>query len=223
MNSPLWLHRLWQELHRLANHSRPVLYQGVDISEHNGYVDFNALKGKIDFAILRCGYGSDYISQDDSCFQRNAEACDAAGIPYGVYLYSYATDESMARNEAAHTLRLLRGRDPDFGVWYDIEDSCLPYGEGVAAQCKIYCDTLLAAGCTCVGIYAPLYLMEDYLSGPELKPYDKWVAQWNWTCDYPEPGIWQYTSEGVIGGQTFDMNYVYKDYPELTGGNMTQQ
>ncbi len=225
MKFPLWFHRFWQKLRRLANDSRPVLYRGIDVSEWNGAVNFNALQGKIDFALLRCGYGSDFSQQDDSCFAHNAQACTAAGIPYGVYLYSYAQNESMAQSEAAHVLRLLHGEDPDFGVWYDVEDKSLPFAaKRVPALCKTFCDILLAAGCTCVGVYAYLSDMEAYLSGPEMEPYQKWVAQWNWDCDYPKAGMWQFTDHAVFDGQgPFDMSYAYVDYLEMTGGNMLQQ
>ena len=36
-----------------------VLATGIDISEFNGDVDIAAMKGKIDFVIIRCGYGGD--------------------------------------------------------------------------------------------------------------------------------------------------------------------
>lgn len=224
MELPLWLHYLLQRLYELTDSSQRVLYKGIDVSEHNGNVDFEALKNKIDFAILRCGYGSDFTYQDDSSFRRNMQACTAAGIPYGVYLYAYAQNETMARSEAAHAIRLLHGEDPDFGVWYDVEDSTLPFRAGkVPSLCKTWCDTMLAAGCTCVGVYASESDMETYLDGPELDPYEKWVAQWNYTCDYFRPGMWQFTDEAKLGGQgPFDMSYAYRDYLELTGANMKQ-
>ena len=77
---------------------------GIDISEFNGDVDIAALKGQIDFIIIRCGYGSNYEDQDDTQYEANVRKCEAAGIPYGVYLYSYAKNTDMARSEAAHAL-----------------------------------------------------------------------------------------------------------------------
>ena len=67
--------------------------KGVDISEHNGAVDFAALtQAGVKFAILRLGYGSDYTSQDDAQFAQNVRKAEAAGMPWGAYLYSYAKD-----------------------------------------------------------------------------------------------------------------------------------
>ncbi len=225
MGYPLWLHQFWQKILSLTSRSAPVLYRGIDVSGHNGSVDFKALRRNIDFAILRCGYGGNYTHQDDSCFTHNVWRCTEAGIPYGVYLYSYAENKSMARDEAAHVLRLLHGIDPDFGVWYDVEDKCLPFSAGlVPSLCKTWCDIMLAAGCTCVGIYASLYDMRRYLSVPMLEPYEKWVAHWDGSCGYPKAGIWQFTDHATLKGQgPFDMSYAYKDYLDITGGNMTPQ
>lgn len=223
MNLPLWLHRFLQDLRAAVRRSQPVLYCGIDVSEHNGDVDFSKLMNDIGFAILRCGYGSDYSDQDDARFAENAAKCLKAGLPYGVYLYSYAKNTDMARSEAEHTLRLLRGREPQFGIWYDIEDETLPYDSTLPAICQTYCDTILAAGYPCVGLYASLSVMEHCLSVPLLKPYEKWVADWDKTCGYPNPGMWQYTASGILCGRQFDMNYAYKDYIEMSEDPMTQQ
>lgn len=199
---------------------------GIDISEFNGDVDLAALKGQIDFVIIRCGYGSDYANQDDAQYEANVEKCEAAGIPYGVYLYSYAKNTEMARSEAAHTLRLLKGKRPLYGVWYDVEDSTLPAGEAIVDNCIAYCTEIQEAGYYC-GIYSFLYWMQTRLSSPRLDPYDKWVAQWNDTLDYDKPfGIWQYTNNGILNGKRFDMDRAYKDYPaiieEMEGTDMTR-
>ena len=45
--------------------------KGIDVSSHNGLVNFEAVKAAgIDFIILRAGYGSDDPGQDDAQFER---------------------------------------------------------------------------------------------------------------------------------------------------------
>ena len=192
--------------------------KGVDISEHNGSVDFQALKNAgIEFVIIRCGFGSDYVSQDDSRFSENVRKADTAGMPWGVYLYSYATNTAMANSEAQHTLRLLNGRKPAYGVWYDVEDPGQANADLVSI-CETYCNAIEAAGLYC-GIYSMLAWMNGKLNSSRLDRYDKWVAQWASSCQYAKPyGIWQYTDKLVIGGKSFDGNWAYKDYPSFTTG-----
>lgn len=59
--------------------------KGIDVSSWQGNIDWNKVKkSDIDFVIIRCGYGSDIKSQDDSKWERNVEECERLGIPYGV-------------------------------------------------------------------------------------------------------------------------------------------
>jgi GH25 family lysozyme M1 (1,4-beta-N-acetylmuramidase) len=58
--------------------------RGLDVSSHNGNVDWQAVKnaGYGDFAIIRLGIGSDYANQDDAQYERNISECERLGIPY---------------------------------------------------------------------------------------------------------------------------------------------
>ena len=96
---------------------------GIDVSSHQGYINWDVAAGYIDYAIIRCGYGSDYTANDDSYWEYNASECERLGIPYGVYLYSYAEKESEAKSEADHVLRLLNGHNPTLPIYYDLEDT----------------------------------------------------------------------------------------------------
>ncbi len=198
---------------------------GVDISENNGSVDFAALNGSgVKFALIRCGYGDNIASQDDSRFFENVRKAQAAGIPYGVYLYSYALNTAQAKSEAAHALRLLgQIAKPTYGVWFDMEDgddykarNGMPSNDTLVKICEAFCVELEAQGYY-TGIYSALSWLNNQLNDSRLDKYDKWVAQWNATCDYRKPyGIWQYTDKLYIGGRRFDANWAYKDYPALT-------
>ncbi len=199
---------------------------GVDISENNNSVDFAALKkAGVKFVLIRCGYGSDDTDQDDSRFFENVRKARAAGMSYGVYLYSYALNTSQAKSEAAHALRLLGQVDrPAYGVWFDMEDADgykakngMPSDDTLVKICEAFCVELQAQGYY-TGIYAALSWLENQLDDRRLDRYDKWVAQWNEVCEYDKPyGIWQYTDELYIGGKRFDANWAYKDYPAMTG------
>ena len=64
----------------------------IDVSSYNGFIQWDNMKNYIEGTIIRIGYGNDIQSQDDAAAIRNMDECERLGIPYGVYLYSYALD-----------------------------------------------------------------------------------------------------------------------------------
>ena len=191
----------------------------IDVSEHQGTINWNAVKGNIDGAIIRCGYGSDIASQDDKQWKRNADECTRLGIPFGVYIYSYAKTNEQAKSEAQHVLRLIKGYKLSYPVYLDLEENGTQ--SGAIGRAKIFGDIIEKAGYWC-GVYANTNWWTNYLVG--LENYVKWVAQYNSTCTYSgKYDMWQYTSSGSVPGISgnVDMNHCYRDYPaEITGGAM---
>lgn len=193
---------------------------GIDVSAWQGDVDWKKVKQSgVKFAILRCGYGMDSTRQDDNTFERNANECERLGIPYGVYLYSYATNISKAKSEANHVLRLIKGRKLEYPVYLDLEDPVIEdVGRSqILRNARTFVDIIENAGYW-VGIYANLNWWENYLTDPWYDTKSKWVAQYNSECQYRKDyGIWQYSSSGTVNGVdgNVDLNYSYVDYPTL--------
>lgn len=182
---------------------------GIDVSEHQGKIDWEAAADCIDFAILRCGYGSDYDSQDDKQWARNVSECERLGIPYGVYLYSYVNSEEKAASEAEHVLRLLDGHTPSLPVYYDLEDP------GTVARCsaeellrytEIFTARLQEAGRR-VGVYSSWNWWHGRLSDPGFAAWDQWMAAWG-SRHSAEEGypLWQYYNKGRIPGIQGDVD-----------------
>lgn len=188
--------------------------KGVDISEMNGPVDFSALKrAGVKFVIIRCGYGSDHPGQQDVEFEANVRKAEEAGMPYGVYHYSYAKSAAGGKAEAAHALRLIGGRKPAYGVWYDMEDASTLGGD-LAGAAQAFCSEIQSAGLH-AGVYANLNWWENYLTGSAFDKYDRWVAQYNDRCQMKKPyAMWQFTDKLVIDGKAFDGNLDYQFFVE---------
>lgn len=189
----------------------------IDVSEHQGYIDWDKVKPQIDGVILRCGYGGDYPGQDDSQFRRNADECTRLNIPFGVYLYSYADSVEKARSEAAHVLRLVDGYRLSYPVYLDLEEPGTQ--AGALERACVFGDIIENAGYWC-GVYANLNWWENHLPG--LERFTKWVAQYYSKCEYVgrHLDIWQYTSRGRVDGinGSVDMNECYRDFPaEILG------
>ena len=95
---------------------------GIDVSHHQGAIDWELVATQIDFAIVRIGYGANLTTQDDRYWKANADACTRLKIPFGVYIYSHATNEEQALDEARHVLRQIKGYKLSMPVYLDLED-----------------------------------------------------------------------------------------------------
>lgn len=194
--------------------------KAVDISYHNGVIDFERLKNAVDYVIIRCGYGQDMTSQDDKQWGRNVSECERLGIPYGVYFYSYAKTTSKIEGEIRHCLRLLQGHAPSLPVFFDSEEKGT---QGVAKHnAKRFCDAMLTNGYR-AGIYASKSWFESYIG--ETWGYDLWIARYSNALGMNNVDIWQYSSNGAVDGINgrCDVNHVYKDYGTLSAKPVTPQ
>lgn len=192
----------------------------IDVSEHQETINWNQVKTTgVDGAILRCGFGDNITSQDDKQWKRNADECTRLGIPFGVYIYSYATSIAQIESEAQHVLRLVKGYKLSYPIYLDLEEPGTQ--AGAVERAKRFGDIIEAAGYWC-GIYANLNWWNNYLPG--LDRFTKWIAQYNSLCEYTgaNKDIWQYSSTGRVAGiaGNVDMNECYRDFPkEIHGGS----
>ncbi len=195
---------------------KKIIATGIDVSYANGTPDWTKLKEKIDFAILRCGFGGDYTSQDDVQFFNNVKGCEDNAIPYGVYLYSYATTVEKAKSEAFHALRLIKNLNFDLPVFLDLEEPRISeLGKTrILEIAKTFCDIIEQAGYT-YGTYANKNWFDSYLTDSWYDSKIKWIAQYNSTVTYTgRYDIWQYTSSGTFDGISgrFDFNRSYVSF-----------
>lgn len=196
------------------------MLKGIDISSHNKDINWELVKSQIDFAIIRLGYGDNDESQDDSYFIKNVNGCINNNIPFGVYIYSYATNlvgNASIQSEIEHTKRQLsKISQKPFCVYIDMEDdSTVKLGKNQLTNFALeYCKEITKAGYK-VGVYANENWFNNYLDCSKIASYgySLWVAKYsdnkpNISCNYD---IWQYTSEGRINGinTVVDMNNMY--------------
>lgn len=197
---------------------------GMDVSEHNGSINWDKVKseGRIKYAMIRCGFGQNFTSQDDKYFERNVKEAERVGIPWGPYHYSYALDTKQAESEVEHVLRLIKGKSPQYPVAFDMEDADgYKNKRGVMGNHALLVDicdrflSLVEAKGYKVLLYASKYWLESILNSSKLDKYPKWVAQWASKCTYGgKYEMWQYTSDGSVAGISgrVDLNYCYVDY-----------
>lgn len=198
------------------------MFFAIDVSKHQGTINWvNVKNAGINHAMIRAGFGR-FVSQIDPQFKRNVANCEAHGIDWGCYWYSYATSPEQARQEARCCLQVIKGLKPTMPVAYDIE-----YEPGIlaldnaqrTAMVKAFLEEIEVAGYYGI-LYASTDFIRNRLNWQDLAQYDVWAAQYGSKCTSPLPwGIWQYSSTNALGvpgfGMSLDCNRVYKDYPSV--------
>lgn len=192
--------------------------KGIDISYAQGAIDWQQLKGNVDFVMVRSGYGKN-ASQKDSMFDKHMDGVKSIGIPFGFYHYAYCDSVARARAEAALCLSIIKDYNPTYPVAYDIEDtSQTGVSKSLLTDCAIaFCDEIRAAGFRPM-VYANASWLNNRLDAKRLEDagIGIWCAQWNATLTYKgKVDIWQYSSNGTVPGINgrVDMNYGYVKYP----------
>lgn len=205
------------------------MLRGIDVSEFQGEINWGNLKYKIDFAILRAGYGNNNL---DKQFIRNITECNRLEIPCGVYWFSYAYTIDMAKNEAEDLLNLIKDYEVQYPVCFDFEYDSIKY----ANKNGIEIDRNLASNIAdsfCSEIqknnyyamnYANEYFIENYFSNEILEKYDLWYAFYNNKCNR-KAGIWQYSESGTLDSSSnnLDLDYSFNDYKEIIKKNNLKQ
>ena len=204
-----------------------AICKGIDVSYHNGTIDWKRVKqSEVEYAIIRCGYGTNDKNQDDKKWEENVKGCIDNNIPYGVYLYSYADTVEKASSEADHAIRLLQGKKLKYPVYYDLEEDKLRdkiSKQTIADIAQTFCDKLSAKGYT-VGIYANKDWFTNYLTDSRFNNWTKWVAQYNTVCNYKgKYDMWQCSSTGRVPGISgnVDLNYSYSPFENSYGSGNT--
>ena len=185
----------------------------IDVSEHQKEIDWEAVKSSgVDGAIIRISYGWD--NGYDKQALRNISECKRLGIPFGIYMYSYAEKAEDGAAEGADIVKLLKGAgvSPDdltYPVYYDLErwtwrghqppTSPYVYQDIVAS----WWNQLVNAGYSKLGVYS----YANYLKGPLNSEYihqrTSWVASYGSRVGFPIATAlrgWQYTSSGSVDG-----------------------
>ena len=185
----------------------------IDISSHNGVIDWNAVKnsGKVDGVILRLGYSVGFI---DTQFLNNVRELNRLGIPYSVYLFSYAANGDEARQEANFVVNTIKGNPVKinsnlFSVYYDLEDWTIKstrensYGiskENYGNIIMTFKDIVEFN----LGLKARVYASKNYIETrfpSYAQNYATWVAQWGPNITYKGAyDGWQYTNCGSVPG-----------------------
>lgn len=186
----------------------------IDVSHHNGVIDWEAAKDQIESAIIRIGYrgyGTKGEIVKDKQFDRNESECYRLMI-FREYYY-FPTDITVAEcAESAIWLcyNLLKYKDLPITIWLDSEYS---KSDGTGRSDKLtkthrtrmllelisFLEILMPSWK--IGIYASESWFKDHLDYTAIRENEipLWVARWGKEPKLPYQ-YWQYRNNGSLKG-----------------------
>ena len=198
---------------------------GVDLSQHNGYVDFTKLKNDgCRYAILRIGWcGNKNNHTIDTYFESYYARAKQVKLPVGVYIYSYCKSVEAIESACKWIETKMIGKTIELPIFLDLEDSStISCGkENLTKQAIYFCNYFKSRGYK-TGVYANLNWFQNYLDYSKLSNNCIWLAQYNKEMTYKNRvDIWQYTSKGQMDGITgkVDMNKVLNTFDGSSSNN----
>lgn len=188
----------------------------IDVSVWQNTIDWQAVKNAgVEGAIIRLSYG--WGNGFDAQAKRNISECKRLGIPFGVYVFSYAESAADGASEGADVVNLLRqaGVNPgdlSYPVFYDLENWTYT-GHKSPTSPSVYdgivnswYGKLQAAGYNNLSVYSYTSYLNSALNSSNIHGKTRWIAQYGSTMQYTafptNDRGWQYTSSGQISGIT---------------------
>jgi len=213
----------------MATFSPPSLtdypIQGIDISHHQGAVDWNALatQPNVRFAIMKATEGGDHR---DTRFAENWQAAKNAGIVRGAY--HFFTFCRPGRDQAQNVLATVPSEQGTLPLAIDLEftGNCgkVPTREELSAEIQAFFVELNGAYPGKPIFYLDQPFFDQYLKGNEemFPAHHLWLRS---IAGEPSAGdcsrwsIWQFADTASLAGiqGPVDLNALCPDEPDLTG------
>ena len=182
---------------------------GVDVSAHQGDIDWAAVKDSgIEFAIIRLGYrgyGSGKLVEDEYA-KKNLKEAKKAGLKIGAYFFSQALNIKETDEEIQFMLNMLADVDLDMPLVLDWE---IPDPDARTKNMDArtltdiqlhFCGQMKKMGYQPM-VYFNWHQSENLYYLSELEDYPFWLALYQDRMTYPwKVEMWQWTSSGRVPG-----------------------
>lgn len=208
-----------------------TIINGIDVSKWNGTIDWAKVKADgIEFAFIRVGNRGVFDGKlyEDPTYEYNLKEAIAAGVKVGVYVYSQATTQKEAIEEANFALSRIKKYNITMPVVFDFEYYNGPSGrlydahltvKQATAVCEAFCKRVEDAGYTGMLYGNPSMFKWSVDADQVAKKYPIWLAHYTTETSYTgEYDYWQYSSSGKINGISGAVDCIFWYNPVASTG-----
>lgn len=192
----------------------------LDVSYYQPNINYKETAKAVDGVILRIGltyWGAQNMGKDE-CFEKHYAGFKAVGCPVGAYYYSCADTVAMAEKEADFCLSLMKGKQFELPIYYDVENNERLGRLSKAALTQIvdaFCSRVQKAGYF-VGYYSyTAWLTSKFDTAYLSNKYTLWKADYRAAYDKKIAcDMHQYTSSASVAGISgrVDMSRCTRDF-----------
>ena len=191
---------------------------GVDVSTWQDTIDWEkAKKAGVEFAMIRIGFGHNSKNKIvmDNQYKKNIVNAKKAGIPVGVYFFSYAKSVEEAKEQAKYVVDVLDGETLELPIAFDWENWSKFNSYNISlTDINLIADAFINE-VTKHGYQGTLYSSKYYLDNIwNVGTKDTWLAHYtSGKSSYSKPySMWQFSSRGKVDGidALVDLNVLYK-------------
>lgn len=176
--------------------------RGIDISSHNGRIDFGRVATQVQFVIIKATEGATWT---DRSFESNYTSARDAGLKVGIYHFFRFDSDGLSQGRNLNVA--IFNRRPDLPVAIDVEDTGnatgVPY-DTIMARLHTLVDFLEAHGHK-VMFYTNKQGYRRYIEH-DFPGYPLWI------CSFSNPPVsapwmfWQYSHTGKVAGIEGDVD-----------------
>ncbi len=185
---------------------------GIDVSYWQKDIDYKRVKeAGCEFVIIRLGVNSD-IDKDisiDSYFLQNIKNAKEQGLKVGVYVYTTAINEKMAKEHAKFVVDTLKKEKLDFKIVFDWENFSKFRSYKISMYDLTNTFLIFKDYLKKHGYDAMLYSSMNYLNNIWMfnDTYDVWLAHYTDKTSYQGKYVmWQMSNIGKIDGINADVD-----------------
>lgn len=185
--------------------SSELEYEGMDVSNWQGYIDYEAVKNAgIEVVYIKASQGSNI---KDAYFDINYENARQNGVKVGFYHFLTATNEEEAQAEARFFSRVISGKTADCKLVMDYEVFGGVGREQINNIARVFLETVEEITNKEIIIYSDLSNAQNTFDASLAQDYELWLAYYgNYNELINVPTNWQryigiqYSDRGIVNG-----------------------